>query len=82
MYNLNRDLLVLLKQDLMSPSDLDHHLKKLHTVLYQTETIENFTRAHEVLHIDRNKIISKPSRIYKMIRNNKIGAFVFLFNKN
>jgi hypothetical protein len=82
MDNLNRDLLVLLKQDLMTPSDLDLHVKKLHTVLYKTETVENFTKAHEILDINKNKIISRPFKIYSLIRNYKLDAFVFLFNKN
>ncbi len=82
MENLNRDLLVLLKQNLMSPSALDYHVKKLHTVLYQTETLENFMRAHEIFDINKCKIISKPYRIYNIIRQQPLGSFVFLFNKN
>ena len=82
MENLNRDLLVLLKQDLLSPSALDLHVKKLHTVLYKTETLENFVKSHEIFDICKCKIITKPFKIYNIIRKQKIGEFVFLFNKN
>ncbi len=82
MENLNRDLLVLFKQDFMSPQALEEHVNTLHRLLFRAETIENFISSHEIIDINRYKITTTYKKINKLIRKNKFKPFVFLFNKN
>ncbi len=82
MDNLNRDLLVLFKKELLSPKALEHHVNYLHRLLFQAETIENFISSHEIIDINRHKIITAPKKIFKRLRKNKFKPFVFLNSKN
>jgi hypothetical protein len=82
MNNSNRDLLVLFKQDLMTPQAIEHEVAWLHELLYNVERLDNFVLAHEVIDLVRFKLTTKPSDIKKMVRSKKELAFVFLNNKN
>ncbi len=52
----NRDLLVLFKEDMMSPQAIEHEVELLHELLYNVERLENLTIAHEVININKYKI--------------------------
>ncbi len=82
MENPNRDLLVLFKQELLSPGAMDNYVKVLHKVLYRAEKIENFITAHEIVDVNKYKIITTPHKINDLIKSKKENPFVFLFNKN
>ena len=57
--------------------------EQLNTMLFTTERLDNFVGAHEVLDLNRYKIINNPVKIKKLIRQNKIATpFVFFSNKN
>jgi len=78
----NRDLLVLFKEDMMSPQAIEHEVELLHELLYVVERIENLVVAHEVININKYKIQNDLPVIREVIRMKKIKPFVFLNNKN
>jgi len=78
----NRDLLVLFKEDMMSPQAIEHEVELLHELLYMVERIENLVIAHEVININRYKIQNDFHTIREAIRMKKLKPFVFLNNKN
>ena len=82
MNNSNRDLLVLFKQELMTPQAIEHEVAWLHELLFNVERLDNFVTAHELLDLNKYKISNKSVDIKKTIRRKKDQAFVFLNNKN
>lgn len=78
----NRDLLVMFKQELMTPQALEHEVSLLHELLFTVERLDNFVKAHEIIDINKYKITSKSMAIKNFVRQNKEKAFVFLNNKN
>lgn len=76
----NRDLLVLLKSEFMSPQAIEQEVECLNDMLRSTESDEQFCIAHEL--VDRNHITSKPKRILRAIRFTDLKQFRFLINKN
>ncbi len=82
MNNPNRDLLVLFKQELMTPQAMEHEVSLLHDLLYTVESIENVGQAHELIDLNQYRIISKQSQIKSYLRLGKEKPFLFLNNKN
>lgn len=78
----NRDLLVLFKQELMTPQAIEHEVSWLHELLFTVERMENFTRAHELIDLNRYRITNNALDIKKNVRRKKDQPFVFLNNKN
>ncbi len=79
----NRDLLVMFRQHAMTQQDIDKQLSQLNNMLFTTERLDNFVGAHEVLDLNRYKIINNPVEIKKMLRQKKLTKpFVFFNNKN
>ena len=78
----NRDLLVLFKEELMSPQAIEHEVELLHELLYSVEKIENLVIAHEVINLNNYKIQQQPHIIRNIIRRQSLKPFVFLNNKN
>ena len=79
----NRDLLVMFRQHAMTQQDIDKQLLQLNNMLFTTERLDNFVGAHEILDLNRYKIIDNPVEIKKMIRQKKLTKpFVFFNNKN
>ena len=76
----NRDLLVLLKSEFMSPKALELEVECLNDMLHCTESDEQFCIAHEL--VDRNRITSNPKKLLKAIRYTELKQFRFLINKN
>ena len=60
MKDMNRDLWLLCKHDYMTQSELDRQVSLLNTLLYHAENWNNFCSSHEILDINRRKIIRKP----------------------
>ena len=78
-----RDLLVMFKQRAMSQQDIDREVTQLNELLFTTERLDNFVNAHEVLDLNRYKIIKKATEIKKRLRQQKLlKPFVFFNNKN
>lgn len=79
----NRDLLVMFRQQAMTQHDIDLQVMQLNQLLFATERLDNFVRAHEVLDLNRYKKITDVVSIKKLLRQQKIGKpFVFFSNKN
>lgn len=82
MNNPNRDLLVLFNQEIMTPQAIEHEVELLHQLLYTIEGIENLATAHEIIDLNRYKIIEKSPDLRKLIRQRELKPFVFLNCKN
>ena len=82
MNNPNRDLLVLFKQELMTQQAMEHEVSLLHDLLYNVERLDNLVAAHELIDLNKYKIISKQIPIKRYLRTGKEKPFVFLNNKN
>lgn len=80
MLNSNRDILVLLKNGLMTEQDMEHEVEALNTLLKKAESDEAFCTAHEL--VNRNRITSNPQKILKESRFFLMRPFRFLINKN
>jgi hypothetical protein len=76
MISSNRDILVLQQRESVTAEELN----RLHTVLQQVETDENFCTVHEL--VDRNRITRRPKKILKESRYYFLRPFRFLINKN
>ena len=78
----NRDLLVLFKEELMTPQAIEHEVELLHELLFSVEKIENLVTAHEVINLNRYKIQNEFHIIRNTIRRKEFKPFIFLNNKN
>ena len=82
MNNPNRDLLVLFNQEIMTPQAIEHEVEQLHQLLYTIEGIDNLVIAHEMINLNRYKVINKPLELRKFIRQRETKPFIFLNCKN
>ena len=82
MNNINRDLLVMFNQELMSPQAIEHQVEKLHELLFDVEQMDNLVIAHEVIDLNKYKVYSKVLMVKDTIRLQELKAFVFLNCKN
>ena len=78
MNNLNRDLLVLFNQELMTPQAIEHEVELLHELLYTVERIDNLIIAHELIDLNKYKIIKKPFHLRTIFRQRILKPFEFL----
>lgn len=76
----NRDLLVLLRKDNTSQSDIEQEVESIHEMLGQVESVERFCEAHELA--ERRGITSRPKRILRAIQSTELKPFTFLINRN
>ena len=70
------------KEDLMTKQAMDHEVSLLHEMLFNVERLDNFVKAHEIIDLNKYKIITKAFAIKDIIRQHKDKPFVFLNNKN
>lgn len=82
MNRINRDLLVLFNQELMSPKAMENEVELLHELLFTVERLENLVTAHEIIDLNKYKIINKEIILSKIIRLQELKPFVFLNCKN
>jgi hypothetical protein len=82
MNRLNRDLMVLFNQDLMTPQSIEHEVEWLHELLYNVERLDNLIIAYEVIDINSYKISNKPQLLRKVFKTKESKPFLFLNNKN
>jgi len=82
MNRINRDLLVLFNQELMSPKAMENEVELLHELLFTVERLENLVKAHEIIDLNKYKIINKEITLSKIIRLQELKPFVFLNCKN
>jgi len=79
---MNRDLLVLFNQELLSPQAIEHEVELLHEMLHSVERLDNLVTAHEVLDLNKYKVIGKAITIRNVIRLQVLKPFIFLNCKN
>lgn len=77
-----RDLLVLLNNEHRSQQAIDHEVEWLHDVLYHVEELENFCKAHEVIDVNRFKVINNIPKIRRIVLRKEAKPFEFISNKN
>jgi hypothetical protein len=82
MNRINRDLLVLFNQELMSPKAMENEVELLHELLFTVERLENLVTAHEIIDLNKYKIINTEIILSKIIRLQELKPFVFLNCKN
>ena len=82
MNNLNRDLLVMFNQELMSPQAIEQQVELLHELLFSVERMENLAAAHEIIDLNKYKVINKSLILRNTIRTQVLKPFVFLNCKN
>ncbi|MBN8836972.1 MAG: hypothetical protein J0I09_06920 [Sphingobacteriia bacterium] len=80
--NRSRDLLMLTKNADYNELEVELELQRLNQILFELENISNFCLAHEIIDINKGKIITKKQKIEKKITAEKQKPFVFIFNKN
>lgn len=78
----NRDLLVLNCQDAGNPEIKEQKMQHLHELLFQAERLDNYVKAHELIDLNRYKILSGSFELKKWVRKKKNTPFVFLNNLN
>ena len=78
----NRDLLVLFKEELMSPQAIEHEVELLHELLYSVEKMDNQVIAHEVINLNKYKVQIDDNIIRETLRKKDLKPFIFLHNKN
>ena len=77
----NRDLLVLLNEEVASDS-LDKEVESLHALLHIVEKIENISISHEVINVNKYRIFSDKRTVMKVLTSKRIKPFIFLNNLN
>ena len=82
MNNLNRDLLVMFNQELMSPQAIEQQVELLHELLFSVERMENLAAAHEIIDLNKYKVINEVLIVRNTIRTQVLKPFVFLNCKN
>jgi hypothetical protein len=82
MNRINRDLLVLFNQELMSPQAIEQQLDLLHELLYDVERMDNLVTAHEIIDLNKYKVVNNPVKIKEVIRKQELKSFIFLNCKN
>ena len=82
MNNLKRDLLVMFNQELMSPQAIEQQVELLHELLFSVERMENLATAHEIIDLNKYKVINKSLVVRNTIRTQVLKPFVFLNCKN
>ena len=79
---INRDLLVLFNHELMSAQAMENEVELLHELLFSVERLDNLVIAHEIIDLNKYKVINKDIVVRKTIRLQDLKPFVFLNCKN
>ncbi|MEO7768471.1 MAG: hypothetical protein ABIS01_13665 [Ferruginibacter sp.] len=82
MNRVNRDLLVLFNQELLSPQAIEHEVELLHELLHVVERLDNLVIAHEILDLNKYKVIKNSLAVRNTIRRQDLKPFVFLNCRN
>jgi hypothetical protein len=66
----------------MSPQAIENEVELLHELLFNVERLDNLVTVHEVIDLDKYKVIQKDALVRKVIRMQELKPFVFLNCKN
>lgn len=75
-------MLVLLKQELMTPQAMEHQVDQLHELLYKVENLESLIPVHEIINLNNYKVSNSPLLLRSLFLKRKSTPFVFLNCKN
>jgi hypothetical protein len=78
----NRDLLVLLKDEHMSEHAIEREVERLNALLFTVESFDNICVAHELIDLNRFKVIHEPKMVINAVKSKTLKPFVFLSNMN
>ena len=78
----NRDLLVLVKDEFDSEHSMEVELEKLNRLLFQFETLDTISVAHEIFDLNIGKIIEQTKQVSAVLNQKKLKPFQFACNKN
>ena len=78
----NRDLLVLVKDEFDSEHSMEVELEKLNRLLFQFETLDTISVAHEIFDLNSGKIIEQTKQVRSVLNQKKLKPFQFACNKN
>lgn len=76
----NRDLLVLFKNEFMSPLAIEREVELLNAILRRTELPGEFCKVHEL--VRRNRITQKTQKLLAAFHQTHLKPFWFLISKN
>jgi hypothetical protein len=80
--NVNRDLMVVLREDHLDADWLNTETAWLNQILNRVEATANLAYSCEVLNLSRYKIEKKYDKVLKALKAKDLKPFVFIFNKN
>ncbi|HMU08572.1 MAG TPA: hypothetical protein PKC54_01085 [Ferruginibacter sp.] len=66
----------------MTQKAIEHEVEQLHQLLYSIEGIDSLIVAHEILDLNKYRVISNETQLRKLIRQRELKPFVFLNCKN
>lgn len=78
----NRDLLVLLKDETMSEQAIEQEVEKLNNMLFHVEASESFYNSHELLDMNKFKVLREKKHLQQVVRERALKPFIFLCNLN
>ena len=78
----NRDLLVLVKDEFDSEKSMEKELEQLNKILFAVETTTTFCIVNEILDFNRYKVLSSPKKVLKVLQQEELKPFQFIYNKN
>jgi hypothetical protein len=78
----DRELRILLPHGRYNDQVMEVQTVKLHKLLDQVETLENYISAVEFLNLHRGGISNNPLRIELALRRKSLGPFQFILHKN
>lgn len=79
---MNRDLLILFNHEMMSAKAMENEVELLHELLFTVERLDNLVIAHEIIDLNKYKVINKDIVLRNTIRVQELKPFVFLSCKN
>lgn len=82
MNRINRDLLILFNQELMSPQAIENEVELLHELLFTVERLDNLVTTHEIIDLNKYRVINNDIILRKIIRLQELKPFTFLHCKN
>lgn len=82
MHDPNRDILVISTKAHLDDALYSRELAILHKILFEIETLSGYCRCHEIIDVNKHKVIRKPMLVQQAIRDQLHKPFVFAFCKN
>lgn len=82
MKNTNRDLLVLVRDENSNQQEINADVAKLNRLLLALETVDCFCTAHEIIDVNKYKIVQQKKELMRIIKASSLKPFQFLINKN